>query len=229
MTEPDEVLQGIVLGPERIDRGLAVVLRLAGGHRGVVQVHELRAGDREGHGEQRPGRRRPRRSERGTGARSARSSLYLQRRAAPGGGAAHVGEHQVLEADCSTRSRPGRGSGRRCARSACVCRSVWLAEMTCWSLGERCRVAAGAGEPVVRGQQLVDVAGQLDPGADEHDQVVADPFQVGDQVRGQHDADAPGPRRSPSGPAGTRAGPAGPGWPPARRGSAARAAWRWPG
>ncbi len=43
-------------------------------------------------------------------------------------------------------------------------------------------VAAGPGEQVVRGQQLVHIAGQLDPGADEHDQVVADPFQVGDQV-----------------------------------------------
>ena len=52
------------------------------------------------------------------------------------------------------------------------------------------RVAARAGEPVVGGEQVLDVAGDPHPGVDEHDQVVADPFQVGDQVRGQHHADA---------------------------------------
>ena len=70
-----------------------------------------------------------------------------------------------------------------------VCRSVWLAEMTCWSGGKRGGVAARAGEPVVGGQQVVDLAGDLDPGVDQHDEVVADPFQVGDQVRGEHDAE----------------------------------------
>jgi hypothetical protein len=50
--------------------------------------------------------------------------------------------------------------------------------------------AAGTGEPVVAGQQVLDVAGDADPGGDEHDQVVADAFQVGDQVRGQDHAAA---------------------------------------
>ena len=36
---------------------------------------------------------------------------------------------------------------------------------------------------------VVDVAGDPDPGVDQHDQVVADPLEVGDQVRGQHDAE----------------------------------------
>ena len=39
-------------------------------------------------------------------------------------------------------------------------------------------------------QQGVDVAAQLDPGSGQHDEVVGDPFQVGDQVRGQHDGQA---------------------------------------
>jgi hypothetical protein len=40
----------------------------------------------------------------------------------------------------------------------------------------------------MRGEQLLDLSGGLDAGGGEHDQVVADPFYVGDQVRGQHDA-----------------------------------------
>ena len=70
-----------------------------------------------------------------------------------------------------------------------VCRSVWLAEMTCWSAG---RVAGSRRGPVSRwcvAEQLVDLAGDPHAGVDEHDQVVADPLEVGDQVRGQHDAD----------------------------------------
>ena len=50
-------------------------------------------------------------------------------------------------------SRPGRGSGRRCGRRACDCRSVWLAETTVLAGRQRGRVAARAGEPVVGGQQ----------------------------------------------------------------------------
>ena len=37
------------------------------------------------------------------------------------------------------------------------------------------------------GQQVVHRPGDAHLGADQHDQVVADPFQVSDQVRGQHD------------------------------------------
>ena len=54
---------------------------------------------------------------------------------------------------------------------------------------QRAGVAARSGEPVVRGQQRVDVAGELHARVDQHDQVVADAFEVGDQVRGQHDAE----------------------------------------
>ena len=55
---------------------------------------------------------------------------------------------------------------------------------------DRRGVLARAGQDLVLGQQRVDVAAQLDPGRGQHDQVVADPFQVGDQVRGQQDGQA---------------------------------------
>jgi hypothetical protein len=50
-------------------------------------------------------------------------------------------------------------------------------------------VAARAGEPVMGREEGVEVTGQLHARADQHDQVVADALQVGDQVRGQHDAE----------------------------------------
>ena len=61
--------------------------------------------------------------------------------------------------------------------------------MTCWSAGSVARVPARAGEPVVGGEERVEVAGELHARGDEHDQVVADALEVGDQVRGQHDAE----------------------------------------
>ena len=70
-----------------------------------------------------------------------------------------------------------------------VCRSVWLAEIDL--LVGRQRVGSRRG-PVSRwwvASSVVDVAGELDPRVDQHDQVVADPLEVGDQVRGQHDAE----------------------------------------
>ena len=68
-------------------------------------------------------------------------------------------------------------------------RSVWLSSMTCWSLGRRAgRVAAR--QPMVGGQQLLDVPSDLDPRADEDDEVVTDPLEVGDEVRGEDHARA---------------------------------------
>ena len=37
-------------------------------------------------------------------------------------------------------------------------------------------------------EQLVDLAGELHAGVDEDDEVVADPFEVGDEMRGEDDA-----------------------------------------
>jgi hypothetical protein len=39
------------------------------------------------------------------------------------------------------------------------------------------------------GQERVDVPVQPDARGDQHDEVVADPFQVGDQVRGHDDTE----------------------------------------
>ena len=69
-----------------------------------------------------------------------------------------------------------------------LCLSVWLSSMTSWSPG-RVRVAAGSGEAVVGREQLLDLAGHPHPRGDEHDEVVTDPLEVGDQMRGEHDAD----------------------------------------
>ena len=43
---------------------------------------------------------------------------------------------------------------------------------------------------MVAGQQLLDLAGDLDPRGDEDDEVIADPLEVSDEVRGEQDADA---------------------------------------
>ena len=71
-----------------------------------------------------------------------------------------------------------------------VCRSVWLASMTCWSPGRLAGSRRGPDQAMVAGEQILDVAGQLDVAGGENDQVVAYPFQVGHQVRRQHHADA---------------------------------------
>ena len=42
---------------------------------------------------------------------------------------------------------------------------------------------------MVGGEELLDVAGHPDLGVDQDDEVVADPFEVGDHVRGEQDAD----------------------------------------
>jgi hypothetical protein len=54
---------------------------------------------------------------------------------------------------------------------------------------QRARVPARPGQYVMRGEQLVDRAGYLHPRRDQDDEVVADPLQVGHQVRGHHHAE----------------------------------------
>ncbi len=41
---------------------------------------------------------------------------------------------------------------------------------------------------MVRREQLAHLSGKLNLGGDEHDEVVTDPLEVGDEVRGEHDA-----------------------------------------
>ena len=88
----------------------------------------------------------------------------------------------------SSTVQAGSRMGSSVRTSSVLCRSVWLASMTSWLAGRRAGVAAGSGEAVMRGQQVVDLSGHPHPGGDQHDQVVADPLEVGDQMRGQHDA-----------------------------------------
>ncbi len=47
-------------------------------------------------------------------------------------------------------------------------------------------LAVGADQQLVLVQQLLDNAEHLDVARGQHDQVVADPFQVGEQVGGEH-------------------------------------------
>ena len=70
-----------------------------------------------------------------------------------------------------------------------VCRSVWLAETRLLVAREGVRVTTGASQPVVRGEQPLDVTLDAHLGVDEHDEVVADPLQVGHHVRGEQDAE----------------------------------------
>src|SRR3954468_7609422 len=55
---------------------------------------------------------------------------------------------------------------------------------------QRLGVTTGPCEPVVMGQQRIYVAVYRDSSGDKENEVVTDAFQVGDQMRGQHDADA---------------------------------------
>ena len=73
--------------------------------------------------------------------------------------------------------------------SSVLWRSVWLSEITCWFAGSGGGVAPRADQPVMGGQDRVEVAGELHARVDQHDQVVAGPLEVGDQVRGEHDAE----------------------------------------
>jgi hypothetical protein len=60
----------------------------------------------------------------------------------------------------------------------CCARWVWAVLDDLDAVGR----PAGAGEPVMAGHQVVDVAGDADLGGGQHDQVVAHPLQVGHQV-----------------------------------------------
>ena len=92
--------------------------------------------------------------DRGTAARSARSSGHLQRGPAVAvGGPAHVGQDEVLQAERGRPSRPGRGSGPS-VRTSSVRLPVGVAGGDDVLAGrQRAGSRRGAGEPVVGGQQ----------------------------------------------------------------------------
>ena len=71
-----------------------------------------------------------------------------------------------------------------------LCRSAWIASITSWFGGKRVRVPAWPDQTVMRGEQLIDLPGNLHARVDEHDEVVADALEIGDEVRGENDAHA---------------------------------------
>ena len=102
----------------------------------------------------------------------------------------HVGQHDVLEAELL--HRPGGVEHRAVAPHQQGALAIGVALLNDLLPGrERCRVAARPDQPAVRRQQVVDLTGHLEPRIDEHDQVVAHPLQVGDEMRGEHDAHLP--------------------------------------
>ena len=70
-----------------------------------------------------------------------------------------------------------------------VCRSVWLAETTCWSAGRVPVSRLGPGQPMMTAEQRLDLTLHPNLGVDQDDEVVADPFQVGDDMGGEQDAE----------------------------------------
>ena len=119
------------------------------------------------------------------------------------GRALQVGEQQLLEADrlgvparplrlCQLPEVGGDQHGR-------VPVAVGAADDRPWQVAVR-------GLPrhrqhLVRGEQAVDRAGQLQPPAGEHEQPVAEPLQLGDHVRGDDHGEAGAGGRRPSRPA----------------------------
>jgi len=55
--------------------------------------------------------------------------------------------------------------------------------------GQGARVPSRTGQTVVSREQFGDLARELHLRGDEDDEVVTDPLEIGNQVRGQHDAD----------------------------------------
>src|SRR5205085_3177067 len=98
----------------------------------------------------------------------------------------HVGEHDVVERQW--RNRP-RGIDDRCRRTDQ--QRALLAKVAGFEngliCGQRRWIALWPGEQVMCREDLVDVAAQRNPAADEDDEVVADTFQVGDEVRREDD------------------------------------------
>ena len=107
----------------------------------------------------------------------------------------HVGEDEVLEPDVGDDPRGSR-IGPVVRTSTVVCRSVWLARTTTWSLGIERSSRRGPVSSLCCDEELVDRAGELHLALGHHDQVVADPLDVGEQVRRQDDGRLRGPPSS---------------------------------
>ena len=109
----------------------------------------------------------------------------------------HVGEDEVLEADVGDDPSGVEDRPRSCARAP-------SSGGRCGSLGPRPgragidrRSRRGPVSSLWLGQQLVDGAGELHPAVGHDDEVVADPLDVGEQVRRQDDGRLPVGDRAP--------------------------------
>ena len=89
----------------------------------------------------------------------------------------------------SSTLHAGSMIGSSVRTSSVLWRSVWLCLDHLLARRQARAVAAWSDQPAVGGEQLVDLAGELDATVGEEDQVVADALEVGDEVRGEHDAD----------------------------------------
>ena len=104
--------------------------------------------------------------------------------AAVGCRAAHVGEHDVLEADLL--DRPGRVDDRLLGAHEQRALAVGVGLLDhLLARRQPCAVAPRPAQPAVGGEQLVDLAAELDATLGDQDQVVADALEVGDEVRGR--------------------------------------------
>ena len=165
-------------------------MRGAGDDHGVVDVEQMRPGDGQRDED-------PQDPERGDGRGGAQLAPGEPSHGAVRGHGegiladstlAHVGEHEVLQGDrlddpLGLDDRPvashheqslavgDRGGDHRLVRRRDVVRR------------------AGADEPMVARQQVLDLSGHPDARVDEHDEVVADALDVAHEVRREHDAD----------------------------------------
>ena len=167
----------------------AVAVRGAGDDHGVVDVEEVRPGDGERDQD-------PQDPERGDGRRGAQLAPGEPRHGAIGAigegiladrALAHVGEDEVLKVD-RLDDPPGLDD-----------RSVASHHEQSLAVGDRgrdhCLVRRrdvvrrpSADEPMVDGQQILDLAGDPDAGVHEHDEEVAHALDVAHEVRREHDA-----------------------------------------
>ena len=115
----------------------------------------------------------------------------------------------------------------RLRTSSVICLSVWLSSMTVLAGREAYRGpgadrTGGSASPAAS----ATLTGQLHVGGGQHDQVVADPLEVGDEMGGEHHADLLGGHHLHQIPEELPSSERVQVRPPARRAAAARAAWR---
>ena len=85
-------------------------------------------------------------------------------------------------------THPGSTTGPSLRTTSSRWRSVTEAAISVWFAGATSSDDACADEPMVDGQQLLDLPGHPDAGVHEHDEEVAHALDVAHKVRREHDA-----------------------------------------